>query len=302
MSEQFASVGEIDLCYETFGDPTDPALLLVMGLGTQMVAWRTEFCEQLVGRGFHVIRFDNRDVGHSTRFDKIRPPTTWELLARRTRRAAYSLEDMAGDAAGLLDHLGIDAAHVTGASMGGMISQALAAHHPERVRSLVSIMSTTGSWRVGRASPRAYRFFLAAPAATRETYQDRAVELFRVVGSRPAFFPFDEAGLRELAGEMFDRGLSFAGTGRQLTAIYRSGDRTASLRTITAPTLVVHGTADRLVGPSGGRATARAIRGAETLWIEGMGHDLPVGAWPRIIDGIARTAERAAQPAAENVA
>jgi pimeloyl-ACP methyl ester carboxylesterase len=290
MSEQFARVGQIDLCYETFGSPADPTVLLVMGLGTQMIAWPVEFCEQIVARGFHVVRFDNRDNGLSTKFDGHPPPTSWEILTRRPRNPAYTLEDMAQDAVGLLDHLGVERAHVTGASMGGMIAQTIAAHHPGRVASLVSIMSTTGNWRVGVPAARAYPYLLAKGAHTREIYQERGVKLFRLVGSQPPTFPYDDDRVRELAGISWDRSRSFAGTGRQLAAILASGDRTPDLGRITAPTLVIHGTKDRLVGPSGGRATAKAIRGARMLSIDGMGHDLPRGAWPRITDAIVENA------------
>ncbi len=290
MNEQFATVGDVELCYETFGNPEDPAMLLIMGLGTQMIAWHEDFCAELVSRGFFVIRYDNRDCGHSTRFDSVPPPTIPQLLTRRLRHVAYTLEDMADDAAGLLDHLGIESAHVTGASMGGMIAQMLAAGHPDRVRSLASIMSSTGSRVSGQPRLRAYPVLLRRPPRDREQHVEALVRLFGIIGS-PGF-ERDVEALRELAGQGFDRGVSAAGTGRQMAAILASGNRTAALRRIQAPTVVIHGTADKLVSPSGGKATARAIPGARLVLVRGMGHDMPRGAWPQIIGAIAENADR----------
>ena len=292
MNERFADVGDgVTLCYETFGDPSDPPLLLVMGLGTQMVAWNVDLCAALADRGFFVIRYDNRDVGRSTRFDEVPPPTPAELLTRRIRRPAYLLRDMARDGVGLVGALGLDGAHVVGASMGGMIAQTMAAEHPDHVRSLVSIMSTTGNRWKGQPALKAYPFFLTKPPSTKEEAVRRTLRLFSVVGS-PGF-DRDEAELRRQAELAWDRGPSAAGLGRQLAAIVASGDRTPDLGRITAPTLVIHGTKDRLVRASGGKATASAVPGARLLLIDGMGHDLPRGAWPRIVDGIAENAERA---------
>ncbi|MCW3041692.1 MAG: alpha/beta fold hydrolase [Solirubrobacterales bacterium] len=298
MPEQLIAVDGVDLCYESFGDPACPTVLLVMGLGTQMLGWRPEFCALLVAEGFHVIRFDNRDVGRSTHFPDHAPPTLPELLLRRPRNPAYTLENMAGDAAGLLAVLGIESAHVVGASMGGMIAQALAVAHPERVRSLVSIMSTTGASRVGRTSLRVLPFLAKPPAASREDAVARTAALFGLIGS-PGF-ERDVAATRELAGASFDRDPDRRGAGRQLGAILASGDRTAALKRITCPTLVIHGLADRMVAPSGGRATAKAIPGARLELIEGMGHDLPRPLWPRIVGSIAdqaRAADRGASRA-----
>jgi pimeloyl-ACP methyl ester carboxylesterase len=297
MNEQFANVGDLSLCYETFGDEGDPALLLIMGLATQMIGWNEEFCRQLAGRGFRVIRFDNRDVGRSSRIDSVPPPRPLELLTRRIRRVPYTLEDMADDAAGLLSELDIERAHVVGASMGGMIAQALAARRPERVRSLVSIMSTTGNRFRGQPAFRVYPAFLARPPRTRDESVERIARLFAIVGS-PGF-ERDELELREMARMSWDRGHSPAGPGRQLAAIIASGDRTPDLRRVTAPTLVIHGTRDRLVRPSGGRATARAIPGARLLMVPGMGHDLPRGVWPRIVDAIVENAARAGDPSGQ---
>ena len=292
LHERFGTAGEIELCYETIGDPGDPSLLLIVGLGFQLIAWPRDLCQQLADRGFHVIRFDNRDSGRSTYLNDSPPPTLRELVTRRIRRPAYTLSDMARDATGLLDHLDVDRAHIVGRSMGGMIAQTLAAQSPERVGSLVSIMSNTGSRIHGQPSPRVLRYLLTAPPAERERYIQHGANLFALAGT-----PGNntETQLRELLGLTFDRGTSADGYTRQLGAIFATGNRTRALRTITAPTLVIHGLADHAVAPSGGRATARAIRDAHLLLLAGMGHDLPRDLWPLIIDAIARNAERAEQ-------
>jgi pimeloyl-ACP methyl ester carboxylesterase len=291
MNEQFCDIGGgISLCYETFGNPSDPALLLIMGLGTQMVAWHEDFCARLVDEGFYVIRYDNRDIGRSTHLKDAPTPTLGQLMMRRPP-AAYLVEDMANDAAGLLDCLGIERAHVVGASMGGMIAQTLAATRPERVLSLTSIMSTTGSRRVGQPAYRVLPIFLKQAPNDREAFIEHTVTLFETIGSRGIERDDDE--LREVAGQMFDRGLDPRGTSRQLAAIIASGNRTNALRTITAPTVVVHGTADRLVRPSGGRATAKAIPGAKLVKVEGMGHDMPRAVWDQIVGAIVENARRA---------
>jgi pimeloyl-ACP methyl ester carboxylesterase len=298
MPEEHCTVdGDVELCYETFGDPSDPAVLLVMGLATQMVGWHEDFCEAFAERGYHVIRFDNRDIGRSqTMTGPV--PTLRQLLLRDKRAAHYTLEDMARDGFALLDHLGIEHAHVVGVSMGGMIAQTMAARCPERVLSLVSWMSNTGARWSGQPSLRMYPVLLRTPPPGRDGYLKHAVWVFSRIGS-PGFAPDDE-NLRRVAGLSYDRGMNPAGSLRQLAAIIASGDRTPLLRTITAPTLVIHGTKDKLVPPSGGRATARAIPGARLLTIEGMGHDLPRDAWPRILDAIEENAARpglAAAPA-----
>ena len=285
MSEQFCDVGRgITLCYETFGEPSDPTALLIMGLGTQMIAWHEDFCRELAGRGLHVVRFDNRDIGRSTHLSG-RPPTVAQLLTRSKGAAHYSLGDMADDAAALLAKLDLAPAHVIGASMGGMIAQTLAARHPQAVRSLVSIMSNTGSRRTGQPSLRVYPIFLRRPARGREAFIAHMERVFTVIGS-PGF-PRDAEDMHAVATASYERDHDPEGPGRQLAAIIAAGNRTAELARITAPTLVIHGTADPLIAPSGGRATARAIPGAELVMIEGMGHDLPRAAWPRLIDRIA---------------
>jgi pimeloyl-ACP methyl ester carboxylesterase len=291
MPEQFCDVGRgITLCYETFGDPSDPTALLVMGLGTQMIAWHDDFCLQLAEHGLHVVRFDNRDIGHSTHVPG-RPPTTAQLLSRSRRAARYRLADMADDAAGLLERLELAPAHVIGASMGGMIGQTLAARRPELVRSLVSIMSNTGSRRSGQPSLSLYPLLLRRAPRERSAFTEHMVRVFAAIGS-PGL-PRDVSDIRELAAASYDRDHDPAGPGRQLAAIVASGDRTPLLHTITAPTLVIHGSGDRLVAPSGGRATARAIPGARLMIIPGMGHDLPRAAWPQIVTAIAEHASAA---------
>jgi len=290
-SEQLCDVGGgVTLCYETFGDPGDPPVLLVMGLGMQMIGWHEEFCAGLAERGLYVVRFDNRDAGRSTHF-RGRPPTLAQLVNRRFGSEQYRLSDMAADAAGLLRELDLAPAHVVGASMGGMIAQMLAAEHPDVVRSLVSIMSTTGSRWSGQPAFGLYRHVLRRAPAERSAYIEHTTRLFGIIGS-PGFAR-DDAQVRELAGRSYDRDGDRTATGRQLAAILASGDRTTKLRRIVAPTLVIHGSADRLVNPSGARATARAIDDAHLMIVDGMGHDLPRGAWPRILDAIAEHARRA---------
>jgi pimeloyl-ACP methyl ester carboxylesterase len=291
MAEQMAKVGELDICYETFGRPDDPAFLLVMGLGTQMIGWHEQFCEQLADRGFFVIRYDNRDIGRSTHLTGTRPPTIKQLLLRDKAAAHYTLADMADDGVGLLDALGIERAHVAGASMGGMIAQLIAANHPDRVLSLASIMSNTGHRWKGMPGLRIYPMFIRRPPSDREGAIEETVSTFRAIGS-PAY-PFDEDELRKTAQLGYDRGYNPAGTARQLAAIVTSGDRVEDLRRISAPTVVIHGTRDMMVRPSGGRETARAIPGARLVEIDGMGHDLPRVLWDRILNAMVANAERA---------
>ena len=297
--ERFARVGSLKLCYETFGDPEDPALLLIMGLGTQMIAWHEDFCRQLVDEGFHVIRFDNRDIGRSS-FVRGKPPGLLELARRKPSNPAYLLDDLADDAAGLLDALDIRAAHVVGASMGGMIAQQMAVRHPERVLSLCSIMSTTGARWKGQPSLTLWSIFLRRPPRERDAYIEHVVMLYGAIGSPD--FDRDDDEIRAMAGRSYDRSRRRDGTGRQLAAILASGDRTEQLREITAPTVVIHGTKDRLVSSSGGRATCKAIPNSRLVEINGMGHDLPRGAWDRIIGAIVSNAERAGLGAGEPLA
>ena len=295
MAEQFCDVGRgITLCYETFGEESNPPLVLIMGLGTQMIAWPDDFCEQLTGRGFHVVRFDNRDCGRSTYVDGA-PPTVGQLVRRRIDPVLYTLSDMAQDTVALMRALEMEPAHVVGASMGGMIAQTIAAEHPGSVRSLVSIMSSTGSrWR-GQPAFRIYRYLLRRAPADREGFIDHMTRVFAAIGSRG--IPQDTERVREIVARSYDRGHDPAGAGRQLAAILASGDRTEQLHTITAPTLVIHGSKDRMVAHSGGVATARAIPGARLLTIAGMGHDLPEAAWPQLLDAITEHVRAAERPA-----
>ncbi|GHJ37062.1 alpha/beta fold hydrolase [Streptomyces sp. TS71-3] len=289
-AERVADAGRgISLAYEEFeaagpGAAGPEPVLLVAGLGQQLHSWPTAFCERLAARGHRVIRFDNRDAGRSTHLD-FRPPGPAAILTRRWHPRQYDLGDLAADAVGLLDALGHERAHLVGVSMGGMIAQTVAARWPERAATLTSVMSTTGARRIGRPAPSTWRLMAARPPRNRAEALEGAVRMFRHIGSHG--FPFDEAGVREAAGLSWDRDPTTGGTGRQLAAIFRSGDRTAQVRTITAPTLVIHGDRDRMVNPTGGAATARGIPGARLKTVPGLGHDLPEGAWPTLLDLVA---------------
>ncbi|GAC1517435.1 MAG: alpha/beta hydrolase [Acidimicrobiales bacterium] len=270
--------------YETSGDPSGPPLLLVMGLGAQLITWPEPFVEGLVAQGFFVIRHDNRDAGKSTWFDEAGPP---DLLAALAGNAtpAYLLDDMADDALGLLDALGIATAHVVGASMGGMIAQTIAIKAPARVCSLVSIMSTTGAAGVGQPHPEVLPLLLRPAATSRPEAIDAGVASWRAIGS-PAYC-VDEAEARERIAVAYDRAYHPVGTARQLVAILASGDRTAALRRLDVPTLVIHGEVDPLVDVSGGKATAAAIPGAALELVPGMAHDLPTELCARVVASIA---------------
>jgi len=279
----------IDVEFEEFGDPSNPTLLLVMGLGAQMIVWDEGFCQLLADRGFHVIRYDNRDVGLSTKFDDAPAPDLAAAMGGDGSSAAYLLADMADDGIGLLDALGIEKAHIVGASMGGMIVQEMAIRHPEKVLSLCSIMSTTGDRAVGQPTPEAMAALMAPPPQTRDEALDLAVKAQKVIGGT---FPVDEAKVRERAGRSYDRMVNPMGMARQLVAIMASPDRTPKLQQLDVPTLVIHGVVDPLVTPSGGEATAKAIPGAELLMLEGMGHDTPEQLWPQIVDAIVANTEK----------
>jgi pimeloyl-ACP methyl ester carboxylesterase len=293
--EQMAPANGIELCYQEMGDPDGAPLLLVMGLATQMIAWDEGFCALLAEEGFRVVRFDNRDIGRSTRIDAAGVPNVVEMAIGRRGTAPYLLRDMAADTVGLMDHLEIESAHLVGASMGGMIVQTAAIEHPDRVRSLTSIMSTTGSRRVGHPSYRTFGLLLGKPPREREAAIERVLKTFRTIGS-PGY-PFEEERIREIAGRSFDRGHNPAGIARQLHAITASGDRTPDLRNLDLPALVIHGKSDPLVNPSGGRATAKAIPGARLRMVDGMGHDLPRALWPDFVEEIATNAARAPEGA-----
>ena len=283
----------IEIAYETFGDEDDPALLLVMGFATQMVLWYEGFCEALAGAGFHVIRYDNRDTGLSSRIERGGIDFGAELgkaLQGQPVDAPYTLVDMAEDGFGLLDALGVDAAHVVGQSMGGMIGQTMAIHAPERVLSLTSIYSTP-SVAAGPPTPEGLQSLLTPPPRDREGFVEHMVANSRLING--PVMPFDEDRVRPLHAMQLDRGWSPEGAGNQLLAVHASGDRTEALAGVRVPTLVVHGTEDPLITLPGGEATAAAIPGAELLVIEGMGHDLPEAVWPQVVAAIRANADRA---------
>jgi pimeloyl-ACP methyl ester carboxylesterase len=289
-----AHANGIDLEWEEFGNADDPPLLLVMGLGAQMTAWDDEFCALVAARGFRVIRFDNRDVGLSTKIDGGPTPDLLAAVTGDASSASYTLDDMADDAAGLLDVLGITSAHVVGASMGGMIAQTLAIRHPDKVQTLTSIMSTTGALDVGQPDPATIPLLLTPPPVDRAGFIEHSVGSSRVLTS-PGF-PFDEERTRARSAESYDRCFYPVGAARQLLAILVSGDRTPALRALQVPTLVVHGDGDPLVTPSGGQATAAAVPGARLLMMPGMGHDLPREAWDTIVDAIVELVAMTREP------
>jgi pimeloyl-ACP methyl ester carboxylesterase len=297
--EQKTTVTEgVEICYQTFGDPSDRPLLLIMGLGGPMTWWPVDLCRRLAENGFFVIRYDNRDTGRSTRLRSLRVSRRQLVEAFVGRRIAvpYSLRDMAGDAVGLLDHLDIDAAHVAGVSMGGMIAQTLAVDHPDRVLSLTSIMSTTGRRTEGFQHPLLLPNLLRRGARTKEQYVEATLAFSKVIGS-PGYRDPDEV-VRARAEETWDRGVNMYDTMRQMLAIVTQRDRTRALGGLRIPATVVHGNKDKMVHASGGRATARAIPGAELVIVPGMGHDLPTGLFGVLVDAITRTADRATRPAA----
>jgi pimeloyl-ACP methyl ester carboxylesterase len=287
--ERLVQANGIEIAYQEVGDPDGEPLLLIMGLATQMLAWQEDFCVMLAERGFRVVRFDNRDIGHSTILREAGMPSRFDMISGRRATASYLLADMARDTFGLMDQLGIEAANVTGASMGGMIGQTMAILRPERVRSLVSMMSTTGNRRVGSPTFRAWGLLLSKFPHGRDEYVQRALRTIKVIGSPDHR---DEREIEELAGAMYDRGHNTAGIIRQMHAISASGDRTADLERVTVPTTVLHGAKDPLARPAAGRATAKAIPGARLRIFEGMGHDLPRALWPEFADEIAAAAER----------
>lgn len=291
--QQTAPSNGLEINYETFGDSADPTLLLVMGLGASMLAWDEGICALLVGQGFHVVRFDNRDIGHSTWIDTPDLDVGAALLAAiggDTSKAPYRLSDMADDVVGLLDHLGAERVHVVGASMGGMISQTLAIEHRERVRSLTSIMSTTGEPNVGGASPELLSTLLGVRPTERDASIEYGVQVSRAIASPDHF---DEDLARARSTREVDHGINPLGTGRQLLAILASGSRAEGLGTLDLPTLVVHGRQDHLVGFSGGERTAQLVAGSDFLAIDDMGHDLPLVHYNRVVDEIAALARRA---------
>jgi pimeloyl-ACP methyl ester carboxylesterase len=290
MNEQIATnVGpaKIDIAYERIGDPEMPPVLLIQGLGAQLVGWPDGFCAALVERGLHVIRFDNRDVGRSSHLSNTPTPDLPAVLRGDLSSVSYTLSDMAADALGLLDVLGIDSAHLVGASMGGAIAQTVAIEHPDRIRSLTSMMSTTGDMKVGQPTPETMKaVFSGGPPVTRQDVIDRQVKAFLVVGSPGFPTVLDEVAAS--AARAYDRGgYDSIGLARQAIASVASGDRTERLRHLDLPTLIIHGLDDAMCDVSGGRATAAAIPQSKLVLIKGMGHSLPRGLWPEFSEHIA---------------
>jgi pimeloyl-ACP methyl ester carboxylesterase len=279
----------IQIEYETFGNSSGRPLLLIIGLGGQLIFWDDVLCRDLAGRGHYVIRFDNRDAGLSTKFDEAGIPdlveTFGKIMQGQKISTPYTLDDMADDTAGLLDALGIKRAHICGMSMGGMIAQTMAIRHPSRFLSLISIYSSTGNPELPQPKPEVIQLLIAAPPNEREGFVEHMVGLFKTIAG--SGFPADEEWTRKIIAEGYDRCFCPQGMARQLVAILTHGNRKPALASVKVPTLVIHGTADPLVPVEGGKDTAKAIPGAQLMLIEGMGHDLPHGgAWPRIVGAI----------------
>ncbi len=291
--EAIAKVNGVELAYDTFGDPGASPLLLVMGLGAQMIRWHEDFCKPLAAMGYWVVRFDNRDVGNSTKFDEAGVPNILALMqavqSGEVVSAPYTLSDMAADAVGLLDVLEVEKAHVVGASLGGMIVQTMAIEYPERIRTMTSIMSTTGELSVSMPKPEALAVITSIPPSDREECIEDAVKKQRIL--RGPKYPLDEAFVRQDAARAFDRCYHPEGMTRQLAAILASGSRKDKLKSVKIPTLVIHGDTDPLVPIEGGKDTAASIPGAKLLIIEGMGHDIPVEVAPQIIQAISEHAK-----------
>ena len=290
--EAVVKANGIELVYDTFGEASAPPMLLIMGLGQPLNAWDEEFCAAIAAQGYWVIRFDNRDVGLSTKFDTAGVPNLPALMRAAAQGQAaqgpYTMRDMAEDALGLLDALGIESAHVVGVSLGGAIAQEMAIHYPDRVRTLTSIMSTTGAPDLPPPTPKATAILLTPAPMDREGYIENSVQTWHVLNG-PAY-PLDEDLARARAERVFDRGLSPEGTARQLAAIVTSGSRREALKSVDVPTLVIHGDADPLVPVEAGIDTAEAIPGAELMIIEGMGHSMPAAVASRIVGALARHA------------
>ncbi len=292
--ELFARVSDrpVDLCYQVFGDPAAEPLLLVMGLGGPMTWWDPDFCARLASLGFCVVRYDNRDTGRSTKFtERVARASLVKAYAGRPVDPVYTMADLAADALGLMDHLGWESAHVVGVSMGGMIAQTMALEAPERVRSLTSIMSTTGQRNVGWQHPRLIPTLLAPRGPGRRAYVEASAALWKLIGS-PGF-PQSHDAHAARAEETYDRGFSAQGVMRQMLAVVTQPNRTRALGALDLPALIIHGTKDRMVHPSGGKATAAAIPGAELVLIDGMGHDLPPQLFARLAEDIKIVAARA---------
>jgi pimeloyl-ACP methyl ester carboxylesterase len=282
----------VELEYETVGDPAGRPLLLVQGLGAQLISIEDGLCQELASRGFLVIRYDNRDAGLSTWFDDARPVNLAAIWGGDHSSLAYTLEDMADDAAAVLDAAGVAAAHVAGVSLGGMIAQLLATRHPARVRSLASIMSSTGDRAVGQPTGEAASVLVSSMPSDREGFIEQSVVNAKAISAGTAF-PFDAEAVRRGAARSYDRAFHPKGTGRQFAAILAAGDRTGALGRVGVPTLVVHGEEDQVIGVSGGEAAAAAIPGARLLRVPGLGHELPPGFWPALADALVENANRA---------
>jgi pimeloyl-ACP methyl ester carboxylesterase len=295
---QYVTANGIHIAYETFGEDANPAVLLIAGLAVQMLSWPDELCQQIADAGYHVIRFDNRDVGLSMHIETALPLSTIDVIRGQ---GVYEIVDMAKDAIGLMDALGLETAHLAGASMGGFIAQAIALRNPKRVRSLTLLMTSTGSRRVGRPRPDVlWRMTRQGAAGGRDAVIANALETFRMIGSRA--YPFDAELVRDIAGRSFDRNYDPAGRRRQLAAVFGQPDRTKDLARLTVPTVVIHGLADLVVSPSGGLALARVIPGARLLGFSGMAHDLPRALWSRVVDELVYVANEAngrTQPAVQ---
>lgn len=289
-----AKANNIEIEYDTFGNPSSKPLLLIMGLGSQMIMWVPEFCDALAKEGFFVIRFDNRDVGLSTKFDNAGVQDIMKVINAAQRgdpiNAPYTLNDMADDAVGLLDFLKIEKAHICGASMGGMIAQTMAIRHPSRVLSLTSIMSSTGNPNLPQPKPEAMQALIIPAPKERSAYIKHIVKMGKILyGSG---FPYDEELRSELAGKAYDRCFYPAGFNRQMVAILASGSRKDALKSLKIPTLVIHGGDDPLVPLEGGKDTAESIPNAELLIVDGMGHSLPPETWSQIIIAISKITEK----------
>jgi pimeloyl-ACP methyl ester carboxylesterase len=297
---QLAKSNGIEICYDIFGSADAEPILLIMGLSAQMVLWDDEFCQQLAQRGFRVIRFDNRDIGQSTKLSGGKRISPLDILKLRffgiLPQSTYTLRDMARDTTGLMDALGIRSAHVVGVSMGGAIAQEIAIHFPDRIRSLTSIMSTTGNLKLPQPKREAMALLMSAPPKTKDEYIAMFARNWKIL--RQGSFPQDELKDRDRAERCYARGLNPAGVGRQLRAILASGARNKALANVRTPTLVIHGTVDPLVRPEAGKDTANSIPGARLLMIEGMGHALPIPMWPQIIGAITEHAKAATRKAA----
>jgi len=287
-------VNGIELVFDSFGEPGAPTVLLIMGLGAQMIDWKDGFCALLAGRGFHVIRFDNRDVGQATRLEQGGHPRIDAMIAAlqqgETVEAPYLLSDLVSDAVGLLDAIGVEKVHVVGLSMGAMIGQLMAARHPDRVLTLTSIMSTTGEPGLPTATPEAWACLTAPLETELEPFVAQYISKWQVYAGPK--YPIDPTLARDHAEKLFARGTHSAGRDRQLAAILASGSRKQALASVTCPTLVIHGDSDPVVPVEAGIATANAIEGAELIVFEGMGHDLAKGLWPEVAEAIARHAGR----------